>query len=358
MENSTLNTEFPQKGIIRFNFGIYHLMSMVVFIACLSYSQLYAQTISLEDSLVAYYNFEENTGTDVADISGNAYNGYFVGDVNWVSGKFGSAVEFLGTNNSHVEVPESVLLDGLIFDVADSWTVSLWLKIPAIPTVWTTILAKSRDVGNHYGLWMAPNGGAESWTYGGWPNFGGPVTDVDVWTHVVVVQDGAAVTLTGYVNGVLDLAFPNARPITGAGDLWIGGGKTVNEWLVGSVDDVRIYNRALSSEDVAALHLYVPSGVGLNDQASNNANSFVLDQNYPNPFNHSTNVSFNLPKKSEVNISVYNILGQKVATLVNEVSPAGRYKVQFDDRNLDGGVYICKMNVGNQVFIRKMQVVK
>jgi hypothetical protein len=87
-------------------------------------------------------------------------------------------------------------------------------------------------------------------------------------------------------------------------------------------------------------------------------NNFILNQNYPNPFNPTTNISFDLPEKSEVNITVYDVLGQKVVTLADEVKSAGRHIVQFDDKNLKSGVYICRMDIDNQVFTRKMILLK
>jgi len=358
MENSTFSIQTPNKGLIHNRFGVYLLVCMAVFISNLSNSQLFAQINPLDTGMVAHYGFNENDGQVVADLSKNHFDGYIVGDVNWVPGKFGSSVEFMGTNDSHVEVPESVLGSGLIFDVTDSWSLSLWIKLPAIPTVWTTIVAKSRDQGGHFGLWLAPNG-SESWTYGGWPNFGGVITNdhIDTWTHLVVVQNGDYASITGYMNGVEDFVGSVPRPLTGAGDLWMGGGKSVKEWLIGSIDDVRIYNRALSAEDVAALYIYASLPVSVKSPLDDSKSS-ILNQNYSNPFNLNTNISYNLQKKAEVKIVVYDMLGQQVAMLVNEVRPAGQNNVQLDGRKLNGGVYIYKMNLGNQVFTRKMQLVK
>jgi hypothetical protein len=83
-----------------------------------------------------------------------------------------------------------------------------------------------------------------------------------------------------------------------------------------------------------------------------------LLQNYLNPFNPTTNISFDVPHRSKVNITVYDLLGKEVATLVNEVKPAGQHIVQFDGSNLSSGVYIARMDIGNKVFTRKMMLVK
>ena len=85
---------------------------------------------------------------------------------------------------------------------------------------------------------------------------------------------------------------------------------------------------------------------------------FNLDQNYPNPFNPITNIKFQLPEAEFVTITVYNTLGQEVESLLNKEMPAGIHHVQFDAKNLAGGVYFYKMQAGNFVQIKKMILVK
>ncbi|QQS37023.1 MAG: T9SS type A sorting domain-containing protein [Ignavibacteriales bacterium] len=71
---------------------------------------------------------------------------------------------------------------------------------------------------------------------------------------------------------------------------------------------------------------------------------FALKQNYPNPFNPTTKISFNLPEESEVQLSVYNALGQKVIDLVNQQYPAGFYETDFNGSNLTSGIYFFTLN--------------
>ncbi len=85
---------------------------------------------------------------------------------------------------------------------------------------------------------------------------------------------------------------------------------------------------------------------------------FALEQNYPNPFNPSTTISFTVPKTVKTTITVYNMLGQKVATLLDEVKQPGSYRVTFDASNLAAGVYIYQMRAGSFVASRKMIVIK
>ena len=90
---------------------------------------------------------------------------------------------------------------------------------------------------------------------------------------------------------------------------------------------------------------------------------FILEQNYPNPFNPSTVISYQLPVGSNVILKVYDILGNEIATLVDEYKPAGKYEIEFNShsgnvRNLPSGVYFYQLRAGEYVQTRKMILLK
>lgn len=85
---------------------------------------------------------------------------------------------------------------------------------------------------------------------------------------------------------------------------------------------------------------------------------FVLHQNYPNPFNPSTTIKFAVPKSSLVNIKVYDLTGQEVSVLVNEVKEAGTYEIKFDARSLASGIYLYRMTAENFSSVRKLNILK
>jgi hypothetical protein len=86
--------------------------------------------------------------------------------------------------------------------------------------------------------------------------------------------------------------------------------------------------------------------------------AFMLDQNYPNPFNPSTVIRFALPKEARVKLEVFNILGQHIATLVEETRPAGYYVERFNAVGLSSGIYFYRLT-GDQVsFQKKMLILK
>ncbi len=86
--------------------------------------------------------------------------------------------------------------------------------------------------------------------------------------------------------------------------------------------------------------------------------TYQLLQNYPNPFNPSTIISYQLPKQGFVSLNIYNILGQKVAQIVNEVQNAGSYQANFDASNLPSGLYIYQIKAGSFVQSKKMMLLK
>jgi hypothetical protein len=85
---------------------------------------------------------------------------------------------------------------------------------------------------------------------------------------------------------------------------------------------------------------------------------FELNQNYPNPFNPSTEIKFSLPVAGNVKLSVYNLLGQEVQTLLNGFMEAGVHTVNFNAKNLNSGIYLYKLEANGLTSVRKMTLLK
>jgi hypothetical protein len=85
---------------------------------------------------------------------------------------------------------------------------------------------------------------------------------------------------------------------------------------------------------------------------------YALNQNYPNPFNPSTTIEFSMPQVNFVTLEVYNMVGQKVATLVEGTRQAGVHTVTFDASTLSSGTYLYRMQAGDQMLMQKMSLIK
>ncbi|MDH4337248.1 MAG: multicopper oxidase domain-containing protein [Candidatus Krumholzibacteria bacterium] len=111
----------------------------------------------------------------------------------------------------------------------------------------------------------------------------------------------------------------------------------------------------------AALASFSPGSMddgGAAPRTSGLPTAYSLGQNTPNPFNPTTQIRFALPAESRVSLVVYNVAGQKVATLIDDTAPAGYHTVELDAANLASGVYFYRLDAGNFSQTRKMVLLK
>jgi hypothetical protein len=85
-------------------------------------------------------------------------------------------------------------------------------------------------------------------------------------------------------------------------------------------------------------------------------NDYYLSQNFPNPFNPTTTIQFSVPQGTNVQLVIYNLLGQKIETLVDEFMPAGTFTRQFTAKDLPSGIYIYQIKIGNKIVGKKKMV--
>jgi hypothetical protein len=97
---------------------------------------------------------------------------------------------------------------------------------------------------------------------------------------------------------------------------------------------------------------------GVASQSGNVPAMYSLSQNYPNPFNPSTSIKYELPKASDLRLSVFDLLGREVAVLVNERRDSGAHEVKFDGSNLASGVYFYRLEAGDFVQSKKLVLLK
>jgi hypothetical protein len=108
--------------------------------------------------------------------------------------------------------------------------------------------------------------------------------------------------------------------------------------------------------ELSAIQIGLPTSVAV--KSDPRPSTFDLAQNYPNPFNPSTTIDFNLPTNDHVDLAIYDLLGRKVATLINDRLNAGTHSIIFNGSNLSSGVYFYRLKSSDQILTRKLTLVK
>jgi alpha-glucosidase len=159
--------------------------------------------------------------------------------------------------------------------------------------------------------------------------------------------------------------------VVGIPDSVLFDGHTLNRTTPDSLDGLSVAGWAY---DTTGRHCYVKlrdkgtshtilvffgrSGLGIPSHGDLLPKEYKLEQNFPNPFNPNTLIRYQLPEKSHVLLTVYDITGRKTAVLVNEIKEAGRYSQQFDASQLSSGIYFLKMTAGSYTATKKLVVMK
>ncbi len=207
----------------------------------------------VRDGLVAAYAFDEGSGTDVADSSGYGNVGV-ISNAHWTNGRFGRALTFNG--NGWVTVNDSASLD-----LSHGMTLEAWVYPTATLSDWSDVIMKQQS-------WSASTKHGASYYLAAASRQGPPVAAVKApteqvvrgtskvpasrWSHLATTYDGTTQRL--YLNGTLvaSRTVPAGAIAAGTGPLRIGGDSLWGKYFNGMIDEVRIYNRALSTNEVKA----------------------------------------------------------------------------------------------------------
>jgi photosystem II stability/assembly factor-like uncharacterized protein len=119
-----------------------------------------------------------------------------------------------------------------------------------------------------------------------------------------------------------------------------------------------IGSNSISSPDTIFVSGSTDTSFNILKHEENAINRYILYQNYPNPFNPSTTFEFDLPEKSAIILSVYNLLGERVATVFSKHVSAGKYQIEWDASHFASGIYIYRMEAGNFIDIKKFILMK
>lgn len=229
-------------------------------------------------------------------------------------------------------------------------------------------------------------------------SYGGSITNYD-YTTIKYNSLGDSVWVNRYNGGASDIDGASAVSVDKSGNVYVTGYSTnistafdyatmkyntdgdlswiinyTNSDFSGSSDEPFamfvdasgiVYVTGMSALDYAAIK-YVPIPVSVENSPRNIPNQFALEQNYPNPFNPTTKIKYTIPSVGTslmkflqfVQLKVYDVIGNEVATLVNEEKPAGSYEVTFDASQLSSGIYFYTLKAGSFTETKKMAMMK
>ena len=193
---------------------------------------------------LASYGFEEPVGNTVVDESGS-HDGDIAGATRSGAGRFGRALSFDGTDDI-VTVPDDSALR-----LTTGMTLEAWVK-PTAATAWRSVIFKESNAGAAYGLYANSDQDRPAVFLGGATGVSGPsVLEGNRWTHLAATFDGA--TLRLFVNGTAAGSLPvDGELSTGDGPLSFGANHVWGERFRGLIDEIRVYNRALSPAEIGA----------------------------------------------------------------------------------------------------------
>ena len=194
---------------------------------------------------MAAYGFNEGSGTVVSDVSGNGNNGTITGATWTTSGKYGNALTFNGTN-ALVAINNAASLQ-----LTSGMTLEAWVYPTTVSSAWRDVIYKGND--NYYleGTSSKSSRPAAGAILGGVYGevYGTAALTANTWAHLAATYDGATMRL--YVNGVQVSSLAKTGPIaTSTNPLQIGGDSIYGQYFPGTIDEIRIYNRALSVAEI------------------------------------------------------------------------------------------------------------
>lgn len=286
----------------------------------------YSGKVSQEGVHIGTFSFDVSGTT----LSGN-YNGFdvdfsFEGAVN-ESGEVDISIFFAG-DNSTTTVNASISGENL----SGTWTNNLEGESGSVLGSKATQEFDGRYVGD------VLVSGTEVGTF--------DLTITDALLSGTYLEEGTSYNINGYTNINGDISFN----MYFEEDLSIS---TINASIEGNNLTGTFSNTLGDSGTISGSKTETVS-----NEIENEITRFVLNQNYPNPFNPSTNISFEIPKSSEVTLEVFDMLGRKVVSLVNERKAAGSYTVPFYASSLSSGMYIYRLQAGSFIQTRKLTLIK
>jgi lysophospholipase L1-like esterase len=321
--------------------------------------------------MVAHWPMNDGSGTVVTELV-DTNNGILAGldpAAAWLppNGAKGGGVRFDNNDSSHIEVPDVYELDF----IDESFSISMLVRYPEPPTDTDRWLIKGTHeapgTGSRYELLHTGGGNTVRFSIDNGPDDKKSKLEVPDsvfitggWIHVVAIRDAVNDTMMIYANNeFLGGTKDESGDISNGEPLWIG--ESTDETgtaMSGDINDVRIYNYALSADEIKALFRRYGIHPGIDDEENPALSANGILYNYPNPFNTTTTIEFSLPGNTRTEIIVYNLLGHKLATLVDEYRDAGTHQVAWDASGLPAGIYVYQLKTDDFIIFKEMVLVE
>ncbi len=330
------------------------------------------------DSILSYYkkfkfgywNLNEINGQDRAHNFPLYFDGNhgFLRNLNtstcWVNGKDGNGLKLDGVDG-YIDFKEFDL------KLTKNTSLTLWMKLTdndvgegssdLYPGIFSS--QSTGDWDNYISFYSPFNGSASKKCYIQYEDVNGQsrrskffyyATGNWVMITIIMNNDGRP---SFYINGALMNATTNYTATSYVDLSYLGlgyGGATNDGAFPGIIDDVRLHEKALTLSEVQALYNNLSKRSGTDGKPSIFPNRYALYQNFPNPFNPATTINYELQNMSNVNLTIFDINGREIKTLLNRSQNAGLHSVIFNASDLASGVYIYKIKAGSFQQSRKM----
>jgi hypothetical protein len=256
------------------------------------------------------------------------------------------AANITGMQPAGSEIAWQFITDTWYSDISGNWLIQAYIDttsaLPPWPLISTSVdtlqfgqIVASGDIDTTISLWIYNNGAEQPLTVSMPPTAITPVTIRPAFTILPVsatIETGDSAEIQITFNPFAVRTYPGVLAIT-------------NNSHNHSPKNIIIRGEGIAAQAVELPNHSLPT-------------EFSLAQNFPNPFNPTTDIHFSLPTSASVRLTVYNVLGQEIALLVNETLPAGAYRQTFDAARLPAGIYFYRLEAGSFTDIRKMMLLK
>jgi len=319
----------------------------------LSIYNLNAQ-INADTSFIAFFPFNGNANDESGNLNhGTAYEALLTADR---FDKDSSAFEFNGYS-SYITIPDSPGLQSPVNELTQvAWIyIYGWSQVGA---AFGPVIMKSNSGDNAFQYRLSVSESGVNTAINNWGNAVTIFNTLNFNTWYMIASTLKNDTVKAYINGLqigegtlTGPINPDNKPLEIGRDV-----PGATEVFNGKIDDIRIYNRALSD---AEIYVLFEGSLGLStDEQFTNPKELILYQNYPNPFNVSTEICWYSSIYSHVVLKVFDVMGMEIRTLVDENQSPEIHRMTFSSEGLQAGVYFMRIQVNGRSEVRKIIILK